>query len=115
MRAPEQESTPRTKRGAAVNEPNLADRLDGPWTTLSDTAENPFAGWANIRPAKGVEAWTDNVSHGELVRDGCDQTMTVDPAKLMFVFQGMLEKEKAGKSYGQFPWRIGILTPVRDR
>ncbi len=90
----------------------LADRLDGAWTPLADTAQKPFAGSTNIRPAKGVTPWTDNVSHGELVREGCDQTMTVDPDKLRFVFQGMLEKEKAGKGYGAFPWRIGILTPV---
>ena len=24
----------------------------------------------------------------------------------------MLEKDKAGKGYGQFPWRIGLLTPA---
>lgn len=90
----------------------LADRLDGPWAPLADTPQKPWAGWSNIRPAQGVAAWTDNVSHGELVREGCDQTMTVDPAKLRFVFQGMLEKDKTGKEYGQFQWRIGMLTPV---
>ena len=90
----------------------LADRLDGQWTPLADTAAKPFAGWQNIRPAGGVEAWTDNVSHGELIRDGIDQTMTVDPAKLQFVFQGMLDEDKKGKGYGKFPWRIGILTPA---
>ena len=90
----------------------LADRLDGQWTPVADTAESPFAGWRNIRPAPGVEPWTDNVSHGELVRDGYDQTLTVDPGKLRFVFQGMLDREKTGRGYGQFPWRIGMLTPV---
>lgn len=93
----------------------LADRLDGPWTPLADTAERPFAGWTNIRPAPGVEPWTDNVSHGELVRVGVDETMTVDPANLQFVFQGMWEREKAGKKYGQFEWRIGILRPAGGR
>lgn len=90
----------------------VADRLDGPWTPIADTAEKPFAGWTNIRPAPGVEPWTDNISHGELLRDGCDQTLTVDPAKLRFVFQGVWDKEKTGKNYGQFPWRIGVLTPA---
>ncbi len=90
----------------------LADRLDGPWTPLADTAQRPFAGWNNIRPAPGVEPWTDNVSHGELIRDGCDQTMTMDPDKLRFVFQGMWDKDKSGNTYGQFSWRIGILTPA---
>jgi hypothetical protein len=90
----------------------LANRLDSPWTPLADTVEQPFAGWRTIRPAKGVEPWTDNVSHGELIREGNDQTMTVDPEHLRFVFQGMREQEKAGKDYGQFPWRLGILSPV---
>jgi hypothetical protein len=90
----------------------LADRLDGPWTPVADTAERPFAGWNNVRPGKGAEPWTDNISHGELIRDGYDETLTVDPAKLRFVFQGMLEKDKSGKGYGQFQWRIGILTPA---
>jgi hypothetical protein len=24
----------------------------------------------------------------------------------------MLDKDKTGKNYGQFPWRIGVLTPI---
>jgi hypothetical protein len=90
----------------------LADRLDGPWTPVADTADRPFAGWQNIRPAPGVEPWTDNVSHGELIRRGCDETLTVDPENLRFVFQGMWDRHKSGKGYGQFQWRIGMLTPV---
>lgn len=90
----------------------IADRLDGAWVPLADTAERPFAGWRNIRPAAGVEPWTDNVSHGELIRDGYDETLTVDPADLRFVFQGMWDKDKSGATYGQFQWRIGLLTPV---
>lgn len=92
----------------------VADRLDGKWTPLADTFERPFAGAKNIQPAKGVERWTDNVSHGELIRDGNDQTMTVDAADLRFVFQGMLESDKTGKEYGAFQWRIGMLTPIAD-
>jgi hypothetical protein len=49
---------------------------------------------------------------GELVRDSNDQTLTVDPKKLKFVFQGMFDRDKSGKNYGQFQWRIGILTPA---
>jgi hypothetical protein len=90
----------------------IADRLDGAWTPVADSAEKPFAGWKNIRPAAGVEAWTDNVSHGELIRDGFDQTLTVDPNDLKFVFQGMLDEQKSERSYGDFPWRIGMLIPA---
>jgi hypothetical protein len=90
----------------------LADRLDGEWTPVADTAERPFAGWNNIRPAAGVAPWTDNISHGELIRDGCDETLTVDPDHLRFLFQGMWDKDKSGQGYGQFQWRLGILTPA---
>lgn len=90
----------------------FADRLDGVWTPVADTAEQPFAGWKNIRPAPGVEPWTDNISHGELIRDGYDQTLTVDPDNLRFIFQGMWDKDKSGKGYGQFQWRIGMLRPI---
>ena len=93
----------------------LADRLDGAWTPLADTAEHPFAGWENIRPAPGVEPWTDNISHGELIRDGYDQTLKIDPDSLRFVFQGMWDRDKMRKSYGQFQWRIGMLTPIQVR
>ncbi len=90
----------------------VADRLDGEWAPIADSAEHPFAGWSNIRPAPGVEPWTDNVSHGELVRNGYDETLTVDPDNLCFVFQGIWDREKQGLKYGQFPWRIGLLTPA---
>jgi hypothetical protein len=90
----------------------VADRLDGEWKPVADTAAKPFAGWKNVRPAAGVEPWTDNISHGELLRDGYDQTLTVDPNKLRFLFQGMWDKDKSGMRYGQFQWRLGMLTPV---
>ena len=59
-----------------------------------------------------MQPWTDNVSHGELIRDGYDQTLTVDPDNLRFIFQGMWDKDKSAKAYGQFQWRIGMLTPA---
>ncbi|MDA1190759.1 MAG: non-reducing end alpha-L-arabinofuranosidase family hydrolase [Candidatus Poribacteria bacterium] len=92
----------------------VANRLDGEWTPLADTAEHPFAGWNNIRPAEGIEPWTDNISHGELIRAGYDETLTVDPADLRLIFQGMWYRDKSGQNYGQFQWRIGALTPVSD-
>jgi len=90
----------------------IADRLDGEWTPLADTFDKPFASAKNIRPADGVDAWTDNVSHGELVRMKNDETLTINPEDLRFVFQGMLEKNKQRNNYGAFSWRIGMLTPA---
>ena len=88
----------------------VADRLDGKWTGLADTETNPFAGAANVTAAAGGTLWADNISHGELIRDSNDETLTVDPSHLRFFMQGVLEKDKAGKGYGQFPWRLGLLT-----
>jgi len=86
----------------------LADKLDGKWTALTATEAQPFAGAVNVHAAG--ELWADNISHGELIRAGNDQTLTIDPAKLQFLIQGVLEKDKAGKNYGQIPWRLGLLT-----
>jgi hypothetical protein len=91
----------------------LADRLDGPWKPLADTEARPFAGAANVRPAPGVSLWADNISHGELVRDGIDETMTIDPNNLRFVIQGVLQKDKPPQ-YGLITWRIGMLTPAKE-
>jgi hypothetical protein len=43
------------------------------------------------------------------------RALTIDPDNLKFVFQGMWDKDKSGKGYGQFQWRIGMLTPVAPR
>ena len=89
----------------------LADRLDGEWRALADTKENPFASVRNVRQP-GVK-WTDSISHGELVRVGVDEKMEIDPENLRFVFQGVSDEAKAGKPYGEIPWRLGILEQVK--
>ena len=83
----------------------LADRLDGDWKPLADSREKPFASRINVEFEAGVEPWTDSISHGELIRDGFDESMTVDPRRLRFVIQGCSAKDREDKNYGQFPWR----------
>jgi len=91
----------------------VADRLDGEWTAIAADAKTPFASWHNIEMTDGVEAWTDNVSHGELVRFSNDQTLTIDPDNLQFLFQGVLDSEKRTVSYSKIKWRLGLLTPSK--
>ncbi|MBI2299540.1 MAG: hypothetical protein HYU66_11465 [Armatimonadetes bacterium] len=91
----------------------LADRLDGAWMPLCDTLEQPFAGVANVRDT--AEHWTDSFSHGELLRDGHDQELVVDPAHLRFLVQGVTDQAKAGLPYGRIPWRLGLLEPAGGR
>jgi len=86
-----------------------AGRLDGEWSPLADTRDRAFASMANVTPAD--PPWTDCISHGELLRAGYDQRLGVDPTDLRFVFQGVLDSDRAGKDYGAIPWRLGLLTP----
>ena len=98
-------------RGRRYYQAYLADSLDGQWNLLAATQEHPFAGAANVRDAG--PHWADSISHGELLRDGYDQHLEVDPAHLRFLFQGVTDEAMRGKSYGQIPWQLGILEPAR--
>jgi len=91
----------------------LADKLDGEWKPLAATKEKPFAGPANVRQTGTV--WTDSYSHGELLRDGHDEKLEVDPANLRFLIQGVTDAARQGKKYGEIPWKLGILEPVREK
>lgn len=88
----------------------LSDDLNGPWTPLpgADSWETPFAGINNVVFADGVEPWTRDISHGELLRDNYDQTPTIDPEKLQFLYQG--RDPQSGGDYSRLPYRLGLLT-----
>ena len=88
----------------------LADRLEGPWNSLAATKEHSFASMANTRPTG--QPWTDSISHGELLRSGVNQRLEVTPAHLRFLFQGVSDADRAGKPYGQIPWRLGLLESI---
>ncbi|MCW8133448.1 MAG: glycoside hydrolase [Planctomycetota bacterium] len=87
----------------------VADALDGTWKPLAASKQQPFAGKANIVEPGGH--WTDSVSHGELLREGCDERFEIDPAHLRFLFQGVTQEEMQGRKYGEIPWRLGLLEP----
>lgn len=89
----------------------LADRLDGRWTPLAGEKDRAFASMLNVEQPQ--ERWTDSISHGELLRSGYDQKLEIEPQNLRFLFQGVLEKDRAGKSYGQIPWQLGLLDTAR--
>jgi endo-1,4-beta-xylanase len=84
-----------------------SDRLDGEWTPLGGRM-NVFAGSDNV--GFNTKPWSEGVSHGEMLRDGSDQTLSIDPCKpLRFLYQG-LDPEGKVNDYIKLPYRLGIIT-----
>ncbi|MFF9769063.1 non-reducing end alpha-L-arabinofuranosidase family hydrolase [Streptomyces sp. NPDC014636] len=80
--------------------------LAGSWTPLAASESNPFARAGNVTFPTG--AWTRDISHGEMIRAGYDQTLTIPACRLQYLYQGM--DPGAGGDYNLLPWRLGLLT-----
>jgi hypothetical protein len=92
----------------------VADKLDGEWYPVEgfNTVDRPFAGKANITFEDGVTPWSGQVSHGEMIREGNDERMVLDPDNLLFLYQGLSDAENRG-DYGRLPYKLGLLRAVK--
>lgn len=81
-----------------------ADALAGPWRRVDEE----FAAAEQLRWPEGARAWTEEVSHGELIRVGYDQRLEYAPARTRFLIQGLRREQHVGE-YTQLPWRLGLI------
>jgi hypothetical protein len=80
-----------------------ASRLRGPWEKVTET----YATVDQLR-CKFGSRWTDVVSHGEMVRTGCDQRLEYDAANPVILIQGRRGTTNDGP-YQDLSWQLGLI------
>ena len=79
--------------------------IAGPWRKVTDR----YATGDQLKYANESNAWTEMVSHGEILRAGCNERMEYDPKSCKWLIQGILEKDSK-VTYESQPWRIGLMS-----
>jgi hypothetical protein len=88
----------------------IADSLEGPWLPWQASGSFPFAGERNV--AFDATPWTKDISHGEAIRVGYDETLAIEPCGLRYLYQGFDPMADYGGEYNRIPWHLGLLTQI---
>ncbi len=83
-----------------------ATNLAGPWTEFKTSESAPFAGYNNVSFPGG--RWTNDISHGEMIRYQNDHHSILDPDNMQFLYQG--RDPASGGAYELLPYHVGLLT-----
>ncbi|CAN5480833.1 hypothetical protein BH11ARM2_BH11ARM2_07400 [soil metagenome] len=80
-----------------------ATSLEGPWNSV----DPKYAVGSALRVGSSGR-WTDEVSHGEILRHGFDQRLEYDAAHPKWLIQGVL-KDEYREPYPDIPWKLGLI------
>jgi hypothetical protein len=86
-----------------------ATSLGGTFTPVGNTinAATPFAGKSNV-----TGGWSDDISHGDMIRSSYDEYKEIDPCNMQLLYQGV----KSGSTYSDYglaPYQMGLLTATK--
>ncbi|TKX20907.1 glycosyl hydrolase family 62 protein [Elsinoe australis] len=84
--------------------------LAGPWTPLAAEEDNSFMRSNNV-VFEGTP-WTKSISHGEIIRTNVDQTLSIRPCEMRYLYQGL--SPTATGDYNSLPWKLGLLTQTNS-
>jgi len=83
-----------------------SEGIEGAWQEYLVGSNKPFAGKNNVTFTDG--AWTNDISHGEIIRDNPNQYMELDMCNMRFLYQG--RSPSSGGDYNLLPYKLGLLT-----
>lgn len=82
-----------------------SNSLDGQWSEYKTSESNPFMGLQNVSFQNGQ--WTNDISHGEMIRAGYNEKMEINACNMQYLYQG--RDPNAGGDYNALPYRLGLL------
>jgi hypothetical protein len=77
--------------------------LNGTWTSQGTNETHPFAGTAN-----SDVTWSNDISHGDLIRCDPDEKMLIEACNLQLLYQG--QEPHGDMDYDKQPYRPALLT-----